>query len=432
MRIPVLSLVALVGLLIPVMLWRNLASQDVNRAQSRGFDMLSGDIETSSNIRLNQDATSGLRYSFPRPSGKCNRDFPPFECCPHVDPKLLTKPTKSSTRPKMLIGIGSMKGGSSFIFNLLKQHPNIASPRNRQKELHFFNHVEIDSGGLDAYLRKWGWNGTSTEAFEGKTLMEMTPQTMMLPWAPCYFRKWLPDAKFLLVLRNPVARAISQVHFERQLCLSFRHNGDCCGPYARSFNASMLDALGELLIRNQEFNCLFNDGDDSKTWPDCFNNHWWRQEHRSVKHISTLTTYLSRGFYAAQLAWWLEFFPPSQIILVKSENLYKNPLKETNRVLRFIGEELLLGDGPGHFPLDLKNVAQYKTPPDPTHEPDLDKVIDQLIEVYRPSNQEFYQLLREHGLDFEEFDDSEISRDNGLVALNTSLAIDPKGCRFVV
>jgi hypothetical protein len=48
-------------------------------------------------------------------------------------------------------------------------------------------------------------------------------------------------------------------------------------------------------------------------------------------------SYLSRGRYAEQLSHWLEYFPRSQLLVLRSENFFADTQRELQKVLRFLG-----------------------------------------------------------------------------------------------
>ena len=102
-----------------------------------------------------------------------------------------------------LIIIGAMKSGTTTLFDLLKQHPQIAE--SNQKEPEFFNNQESFEQGLDVYRNLWKWNpGVHKCAMEASTAYAKHPfeqdvAKRMSSWKNCTF-------KFVYIVRNPYER----------------------------------------------------------------------------------------------------------------------------------------------------------------------------------------------------------------------------------
>lgn len=125
------------------------------------------------------------------------------------------------TMPNFLI-IGAAKSGTTALYHYLKQHPQVyMSP---MKEPHFFafegekldfqgpwdtqeqlNHVSITS--LDTYRLQF--QGVSNEVAIG----EASALYLYIPRTPERIRYYIPDAKLIAILRNPVERAYSAYTF---------------------------------------------------------------------------------------------------------------------------------------------------------------------------------------------------------------------------
>ncbi|MGB0372025.1 MAG: sulfotransferase domain-containing protein [Opitutales bacterium] len=123
--------------------------------------------------------------------------------------------------------IGAQKSGTTWLHNMLKQHPQIFLPKT--KELMFFDvKRNFESEGLDGYSRNFA------EAAPGQLIGEITPGYL---WTAtqrnvrsknenALFRRRTPErvaetlgmgTKLLIILRDPVDRAISAFfhHFRK-------------------------------------------------------------------------------------------------------------------------------------------------------------------------------------------------------------------------
>ena len=98
--------------------------------------------------------------------------------------------------------IGSQKCGTTSLYDLLADDPRFRMPT--KKEQHFFNRPLSDPGKLDDYLK-------SFDSIPGELLTgDITPDYILFPDIAATVRRALPDAKIVVVIRHPVARAYSQ------------------------------------------------------------------------------------------------------------------------------------------------------------------------------------------------------------------------------
>ena len=97
------------------------------------------------------------------------------------------------------IGIGVQRAATTWIYECLKQHPNIFLPK--KKELHYFN--SDFNNGLNFYKRYF------TGAENCTAIGEITPNYINNEYALGRMSTVLPDVKILLILREPISRAYS-------------------------------------------------------------------------------------------------------------------------------------------------------------------------------------------------------------------------------
>jgi hypothetical protein len=105
-------------------------------------------------------------------------------------------------RPDFLI-IGTMKGGTTVLYDFICDHP--AVNQAVEKEIHYFSLYPFR--GLDWYLGKFKFE-------EGKITGEASPtyfDTAFTQSIPSSIRSINPDMRLLLIVRDPIERAIS--HF---------------------------------------------------------------------------------------------------------------------------------------------------------------------------------------------------------------------------
>lgn len=103
--------------------------------------------------------------------------------------------------PKFIC-IGSQRAGTTWLYECLKEHPEVYVPLT--KELHFFD--RFYSEGVESYSS----NFPIDEIDKVKTWGEITPNYYQVPCALERIHKLLPEVKIIYILREPVSRAYSQ------------------------------------------------------------------------------------------------------------------------------------------------------------------------------------------------------------------------------
>src|SRR6185436_2929698 len=150
----------------------------------------------------------------------------------------------SRLMPRFL-GIGAMRAGTSWLAENLRRHPRIWIGR---KELHFFDRrlhsrlVPLLDEDREARLRYTVRFLPGT--LRNKVTGEFTPRYAILD-QPVIARihTWMPDARLLLILREPVERAWSQARHDYQ---EFRKT-----PVARVAPSELADYFNEPAVRQR-------------------------------------------------------------------------------------------------------------------------------------------------------------------------------------
>ncbi|MCG6928181.1 MAG: sulfotransferase domain-containing protein [Acidobacteria bacterium] len=106
-------------------------------------------------------------------------------------------------RPDFL-GLGAQKAATSWIHACLYEHPQVFMPAS--KEVHFFSrHYEKGLGWYEDHFR-----GCEADQRAG----EISPTYLYDPESPARIHEYVPRAKLIVCLRNPVRRAISAFRYE--------------------------------------------------------------------------------------------------------------------------------------------------------------------------------------------------------------------------
>lgn len=210
--------------------------------------------------------------------------------------------------------IGVQKGGTSTLFNLLKLHNQIKVPF--RKEIHYFDNNYHK--GKKWYLAHFPFQQKGGHFITG----EASPYYIFHPLSAQRMKQDFPDAKIIVLLRNPVSRAYSHFQMERK-------RGD----------ETEDDFLKALEMEKERL--------------DIPEAAFEKPVFRSFNHQHF--SYLSRGHYARQLKKWFQYFDPAQLHIVSSEDFFKQPAETLAAVFNFLGLE------PQQVEANLiKNKGDYK------------------------------------------------------------------------
>jgi hypothetical protein len=206
------------------------------------------------------------------------------------------------TLPDFLI-IGAQKAGTTALYAYLLRHPAIVGPS--WKEVSFFDRHYARGEAwyrghfANALRRRVVARRTGVEPLAG----EASPSYVFHPLAPARVARLIPDVRLVVLVRNPVDRALSQYQHEVAL-----------GREPLSFEQA-IEREDERMRGELE---RLRD-------PSYFSHAWWNY------------TYVSRGRYVEQLERWLEVFPRERLLIVPSEDLLERPGDTYARVLEFLG-----------------------------------------------------------------------------------------------
>jgi tetratricopeptide (TPR) repeat protein len=110
------------------------------------------------------------------------------------------------TLPNFL-GIGAARSGTSWLDRVLRSHPDLYLPE-RRKEIDFF-HKYYDRG-IDWYQEFFP---SCANASQYRNIGEISPDYFYYEGVPERIKEYLPNCRFILILRNPADRAYSHYGF---------------------------------------------------------------------------------------------------------------------------------------------------------------------------------------------------------------------------
>lgn len=226
-----------------------------------------------------------------------------------VRARLAGRELTSSRRilPDFLI-LGGQRCGTSSLYKYLGRHPGIAP--SLRKEVEYFT---IDySKGESWYRAHFPLEARRTLAnVRGRDLktFEATPDYLFDPRAPKRAASLLPDAKCIVMLRDPVERAYSHYHHNVRLGQEDLPFGDAIAAENDRL------ALDRQALRNDQ------------TEQDPSNR---------VLHYRRFS-YVSRGEYVDQVSRWFSHYSRDQFLFLMADDLFSRPQETLHAIEEFVG-----------------------------------------------------------------------------------------------
>jgi hypothetical protein len=237
------------------------------------------------------------------------------------------------SNPDFLI-VGETKCGTTSLFNYLRLHPQLVESIGNgeqydesynSKELRFFD--RFYDRGIDWYRSLF------PEKKEGQVTGEATPMYFYRVQVAQRVKKWYPDIKLILILRDPVDRFASQ----------FYHNHKWVPGFAERYH----------------------------TIEDFLNSS------TDLDHYI-----LQKGMYYYTLINWLNYFNREQFLILSSEEMFSKPESTYSKLCDFLELDTFK---PASFEVFRSN--EY---------PELRAETQALlIDYYRVSNEKLFDLIGE-------------------------------------
>jgi len=204
---------------------------------------------------------------------------------------------KAGSLPGFVV-IGAQRGGTTTLFHSLLRHPMIGIPA--RKEVHYFDSA-FARGEL--WYRSFFPSSRRMERNGQRMSGEATPSYLFHPLAAERAAGTLLEAKFVAVLRDPVARAWS--HHAHQIALGFETL-----PFEAAIEAEVERLAGE---------------EDRIRSDPAFQATRFRR-----------ASYLARGEYAPQLERWFSAVGKDRVLVLVSEEFFADPLASFRSVEGFL------------------------------------------------------------------------------------------------
>jgi len=195
------------------------------------------------------------------------------------------------TRKVDFVVIGAQKAGTTALFDHLGDDPRLNL--SRVKETHFFDDESVDWTQPD-----YGAYHAHFDLDRPGPMGEATPIYIFWPNSLERLAAYNPEARLILMLRDPVQRAFSHWRME----------------YAR--------------------------GAETLPFADAIRQGRRRLDGLPANHPDRRAfTYVERGFYGAQVEHLLSLFPREQALLLKADALRRDPERALAAVYSLVGLE---------------------------------------------------------------------------------------------
>lgn len=258
----------------------------------------------------------------------------------------------STARSRLLpntIILGAQKAGTTALFDRLAAVPGVLV--SCVKEVHYFDLG--GSRGLDWYRAHFPLDDEAEALCRrgiDPIVLEASPYYLFHPAVPGRMAAALPNARFIVLLREPLTRAWSHYWHERSRGFEWRRP-----EVAFEREESRLAGESERLLVE----------------PDATS---FRHRHFG---------YLARSRYAEQLRRWFHQFPPERFLILKAEDLFGKSKAEMQRLQAFLD----LPEAPARQTrtTGARNAGEY--PPLPH------ALRDRLAERLEPANRELEAML---------------------------------------
>ena len=222
--------------------------------------------------------------------------------------------------------IGAQKCATTTLFELLRQHPKINLPL--EKEVPFFTGDTCTAGDWEAFADRYYGDD------DGRQWGKATPQYMANPEVPARMAAMMPDTKLIAVLRDPIERSRSHFRMGQR-----RHTED------RSFDEALRACLDrEALARARA----------------------GRAPEHTQGYESEADFYLAWSEYGRILSAYRRHFPKEQLLVLYTSDIEQNPATCLARILMFLdlpgkdfaprglGEVMHAGGGGDRIPHGLR------------------------------------------------------------------------------
>lgn len=263
----------------------------------------------------------------------------------------------NANEPSIFI-IGAQKCATSSLHNFLTSTPYVNGGVN--KEIHYFNRDIHLGASFEDYKKKFP--GPSSKLY-----LDSTPAYLYHPGTAGKIHAYIPHAKLIVILRNPIDRAYSAWNH-------YKNHFDSNKYLNNIKNKPRLD--GNLL-----YDCFYSNRVSFPSFRECLEI----ELELIVSEKAYEPALLRRGLYNTQLEEYFRYFSRDNILILGFRDVVESAGSVRERLSSFIGIPKLARKGSG---LPKLNSHGYATPIDMA-----DRVL--LEEFYKNDNERLLNNIGE-------------------------------------
>lgn len=223
-----------------------------------------------------------------------------------------------SKKPNLFI-VGAPRTATTSFYHLLKTHPDVYM--SKEKEPHYFMLYKQEYDAMNAIQKEFydnsivdlnKYESLFSDVKNEKVIGEASTLYLYSPWVPQEIKDYNPDAKIIIVLRNPIKRAYS--NFSKD----YRH-----------FEGDKIKKFEEVIAK----------------------------EDLSKKEMFTIGEhYLRVGFYSEQIEQYIKVFGKDNVFITFYEEFNEDPHKILKDMCEFLEID-------SNFEFEIKFVANQSGTP---------------------------------------------------------------------
>ena len=246
---------------------------------------------------------------------------------------------------------GFPKSGTTSLDRALRSHPQIAGPLS--KELHWWTRIRyIGEPGYNSdyarlavmnyllnfrraseqigeHTKNITYDGSQSTLWDSNFFVHHQDYCAM----PAVLSRVLPNAKFLVLMRNPVTRLYSHYLWS---CTYIFGNGISKWPDGMKHNVS--DYFHKAVVSSIG---VFNQCLQNSSLFECTNvmrfTDFYGFGNSPANHCGDVGFRLAIGLYYVHLSKWLQFYPKEQFLFLRMEDISSDPHSLMTKITDFLG-----------------------------------------------------------------------------------------------
>lgn len=275
-------------------------------------------------------------------------------------------PKKSIVGKANLFIIGAQKCGTSTLYDNLIKYDSIHG--GKIKEKNYFSNESLFQKGIVWYHNLFPKVSIFYRLPKTHYFLDASPSYLAHKDAADKILKYNPEAKFIVMMRNPIDRAFSAWNMYRQMNLL--DDKEKMGLFEKHIEGSSVE-------REKLFLHLIN----SKEFPS-FETMIENEINDSSIDSWKFPGILSRGIYYNQIEYYMSLFDPSQFFFIFSEDFKVNKPLVLSELMCFLN----LQTNSLNEILKDTHIREYKQKMSP-------ETRIRLLEFYQPYNEKLFKLI---------------------------------------